>query len=170
MKHVADLAECGRGLVELYFDPDGRESVVEHMVSEGYYVSRAETRNGTIGAGMELKLAENGTKSEHGNGIEPRIHKEVELECGTVPRVHNGLESEHGTEPRVHNGLESECGIEPRGHSGMESVYGMELGSGVGLHSLGSGDNNPRLSGAGAGRKSLMSLVTSALRLLDDND
>ena len=69
--------------VEMYFDPSGKESVVERILSEGYYVARAEVpdqggrgtgaEGGVVGGGMEPESFTTGNEAvlENGNRTAP---------------------------------------------------------------------------------------------------
>ena len=41
---VVSSSEYGRDSVELYFDPEGRESVADHLVREGYFVAHSDSK------------------------------------------------------------------------------------------------------------------------------
>lgn len=64
MKQVtSSISKSGRDCVQLYFDPEGKESVGDRMVEEGVHVARAEDQE--IGTGMG-----HSARDEHGMELE----------------------------------------------------------------------------------------------------
>ena len=72
-------SEDGRDSVELYFDPEGRESVADRMVQDGFYVAHYDESAGPqrlIGTIVEdseefgTKLCEDGDEGPLQNGME----------------------------------------------------------------------------------------------------
>jgi hypothetical protein len=61
---VAAPAARGRDYVELYFDPDGKDNIVDCIVEEGYYLIRDH------GTGMELV---DDTRTDLGCDVEPLL-------------------------------------------------------------------------------------------------
>ena len=94
----ASGSKKGCDQVEMYFDPSGKESVMERILSEGYYVAHAEDPDqggrgtgaegtgGVVGGGMEPESFTTGNEavSENGNRTAPENGNETATGNDTV--------------------------------------------------------------------------------------
>lgn len=143
-------------LVELYFDPEGTQNVVDCFMKESYYVARREDTSVTseIGAGVTSEVGTGiGATSEVGTGI--GVNSEVGTRIDMTSKV-GPVASKVGT------GMEVTRTGRATGDSGLES------GSLNDLEEVESSSISPAMGGSGPKKSlSLMSMVTSALKHLE---